>query len=64
MFLHRIILIHRGGVIMENFDLSAITGIFEEISKVLGDVDLTKVIQTLKDIFGKIVEFVSGLIAK
>ncbi len=49
---------------MENFDLSAITGIFEEIGKVLGDVDLTKIIETLKDIFGKIVEFVSGLIAK
>ena len=49
---------------MENFDLSAITGIFEEISKALGDVDLTKVIETLKDIFSKIVEFVSGLIAK
>lgn len=61
---HRIYPDYRGGVKMENFDFNAILDVFKKIGDVLGKVDWEGVFNTVKDVIGKIVEFVSGIAGK
>ncbi len=49
---------------MENFDFNAILDVFKKIGDWLGTVDWEGVLATVKDVFGKIVEFVSGIAGK
>lgn len=49
---------------MENFDFNAILDVFKKIGDVLGKVDWEGVFNTVKDVIGKIVEFVSGIAGK
>ena len=49
---------------MENLDLSAITEVFGKIGDWLATVNWEEVFATVKDVIGKIVEFVSGIAGK
>jgi len=49
---------------MENLDLSALKELIGKIGDALSKVEWEKVLETVKEVFGKIVEFVSGLTSK